>query len=94
MEKVLHTDKTSKEKKIQCTLLEKSISHSYFYYKIYLKSLLKIVIFLKKHGVVDDDLGRGNPQVNDLIIHSFTSLFAMKTESNQDKCVGPLGMHE
>lgn len=38
------------------------------------EGLLKVVILLQEDGVVDDDLGRGNLEVNDPIVHRLGGL--------------------
>lgn len=40
-----------------------------------LKSLLKVLVLLKEHAIVDDDLGRGNTEINDAIIHCLGTLY-------------------
>lgn len=44
----------------------------------YFEAFLKVVVLFKEHGVINDDLWRGNAQVNDAVIHSFCRLRAKK----------------
>ncbi len=40
----------------------------------YLEAILKVVVFFKKHGIVNDDLRSGDPEINDAIIHCLCGL--------------------
>lgn len=40
----------------------------------YLETILKVVVFFKKHGIVNDDLRCGDPEINDAIIHCLCGL--------------------
>jgi hypothetical protein len=40
----------------------------------YLESFLKVIALLQKHAIVHDDLWRGDPQIQDPIIHRFARL--------------------
>lgn len=40
----------------------------------YLEAFLEIIVFLEEHGVVDDDLRRGDAQIDDAVVHRFSWL--------------------
>lgn len=40
----------------------------------YLEAVLKVVVFLKEHGIVYNNLRCGDPEINDAIIHCLCRL--------------------
>lgn len=40
----------------------------------YFEALFKVLVLFQEHGVVDDDLRRGDAQVNNAVIHCFCRL--------------------
>lgn len=51
--------------KCWCSL---SVACSYF------EAFLKVVVLFKEHGIIDDDLWRGDAKVNNAVIHCFCRL--------------------
>lgn len=37
----------------------------------YFETVFKVVVLLQEHGIVDDDLRRGNSEVDDAVVHGF-----------------------
>lgn len=46
----------------------------------YFEAFLKVVVLFEEHGVIDDDLWRGDSEVNDAIIHCFCGLGAKENK--------------
>lgn len=44
----------------------------------YFEAFLKVVVLFKEHGIIDDDLWRGDAEVNNAVIHCFCRLVGEK----------------
>ena len=51
--------------------------------QVYLECLLKVVVLLEEHAIVDDDLGRGYAQVNNAVVDSLARLAHTHTHITQ-----------
>lgn len=52
----------------------------------HLEALLKVVVLLQEHGVVDDYLGRGYAQVNDAVVHRLGGLTGRNDQDKRQGC--------
>lgn len=50
----------------------------------YFEAFLKVVVLFKEHGIIDDDLWRGDAEVNNAVIHCFCRLVGEKKEEELD----------
>lgn len=46
----------------------------------YFEAFFKVVVLFQEHGIVNDDLGGGNSEVNDAVIHRFCRLRTKEKE--------------
>lgn len=44
----------------------------------YFEAFLKVVVLFEEHGIIDDDLWRGDAEVNNAVIHCFCRLGTQK----------------